>query len=76
MSTGNNNNSSGGAGGDPRTKRGRALHDATHGQFGEEPRAGPYPREEEPKRGERGRTGEEGPAAGRARKAREQSREA
>ena len=24
-------------------KRGKALHDATHGQFGEEPRAKPMP---------------------------------
>lgn len=25
------------------SKRGKALHDATHGQFGEEPRAKPMP---------------------------------
>ena len=28
-------------------KRGKALHDATHGQFGEEPRAKPMPEKPE-----------------------------
>jgi hypothetical protein len=62
----------------PKTKRGRALHDATHGQFGEEPHAGPRPggEEERPGREKEGRGGESGPAAERVKKAREQSREA
>jgi hypothetical protein len=32
------------------SKRGKALHDATHGQFGEEPRAKPMP--EKPEEGD------------------------
>jgi hypothetical protein len=39
-------------------KRGKALHDATHGQFGDEPRAKPMPEkpdEEDVKRSEAAR---------------------